>query len=275
MKKYKVIISFIIVAGMTFSGVVLSGIWKDKAEIKSIELIGNTTLSKNEIFEFAKLSDSLLMSEQLNLQMIEERISKHPNVSSVNAKRVSSRLVIEISEKAPFAIVMPSAKDKPVLLLDDKLNLYNYKKEMRDLSLPVISGLSKDLEISNVPADDYNKMKLAHFIISELMKIDKLLYNFVSEIHFSDSVSVTLYTFEGAVPVYLLDYNSLNPDMQHVSYLQYFNPANDNIRNIISARLITFHNFIKQAMIYRSRESIEFVDLRYKDMVLIKNKQPE
>jgi cell division septal protein FtsQ len=260
MKKFKIIISFIIAAGLVFSGVVLSGMWKEKSEIKSIDLIGNTTLSKNEIFEFAKLSDSLLVSEKLNLQMIEERISKHPNINSVNAKRESSRLIIEVSEKDPFAVIMPSAKNKSMLMIDDKLNLYHYKKEMKNLNLPVISGLSEDLDISNVSKEDYSKMKIAYCIISRIIKIDKLLYNYVSEIHFPDSVSIVLYTFEDAVPVYLFDYSSLDPN-------------SITFKEILSEKLIQFYNLIKQVLIYKTRNSIESIDLRYYDTVIIRNKQ--
>lgn len=262
-----------LVVGIIFSGVVLSGIWKEKSEIKSIEITGNTTLTKEEIFEFAKLSDSLLTSEKLNLQMIEERISKHPNVNSVNAKRESSKLIIEISEKDPFAVVMPSAKDKPILLLDDKLNLYTYKKEIKNLNLPVISGLSGELDISNISGRDYMKMKIAHYIISEIIKVDRILYNYISEIYFSDSASIILYTLEDAIPVYLVDYNSLGSKLQMLNYFQYFNENNDMFRDLIKTRLINFYNFIKQVMIYRNKNSIESVDLRYRDMVIVKNKQ--
>src|SRR2546428_3926899 len=244
MKKIKIIISFIIVGALVSSGVVLSGIWKEKSQIKRVDFIGNTTLSKKEIFEFAKLSDSLLLSEKLTLQMIEERISKHPNINSVNAKRESSVLIIEVSEKDPFAVIMPSSKDKPMFLLDDKLNLLNYKKEMKNLNLPVISGLSKVLEISNVSKEDYIKMKIAHYIISWSIKTDKLMYNYISEIHFPDSVSIILYTFEDAVPVYLLDYSSIDPNSKA------FN-------EILERKLTNFYDLIRQVIIYKTRNSIQ------------------
>jgi hypothetical protein len=259
MKKTKIIILFITVAAMVSSGVVLSGIWKEKSETKNVELIGNTSLSKKEIFDFAKLSDSLLMSDKLNLQMIEERISKHPNISSVNAKRESSKLIIEVSEKDPFAIILPSADDKQLLLLDDKLNVYNYNKEMKNLNLPVISGLSGQLDVSNVSKPDYEKMRIAHYIISRFIKIDKLLYNYVSEIHFPDSVSIVLYTFDNAVPVYLFDYSSVEIN-------------SDAFREILNMKITNLYNLIKQVLIYRTGNSIESIDLRYNSSAIIRNK---
>ncbi|MGH2574146.1 MAG: hypothetical protein ACRDFC_00440, partial [Ignavibacteria bacterium] len=74
---------FALVIVFASSGVVLSGFWRDKPYAKKIELKGNTTLSKEELFEFAKLSDSLLMLNKLSLQVIEDRISKHPGIKKV------------------------------------------------------------------------------------------------------------------------------------------------------------------------------------------------
>jgi cell division septal protein FtsQ len=62
MKNWKLVILFVIVIIFTFSSIVLSGLWKDKTTVNKVELSGNTTLSKEEIFDFAKLSDSLIYS---------------------------------------------------------------------------------------------------------------------------------------------------------------------------------------------------------------------
>jgi cell division septal protein FtsQ len=270
MKKLKIILSLGLVTAVAFSGIIFSGKWKDKSNPKTIELSGNTTLSKDEIFEFTRLNDSLLMSDTLNLQIIEERILKHPNINSVNVKRDGSNLLIEISEKEPFAIVISNVN--PPLMLDDKLNLYTYKKENINLNLPVVSGFSNELDISSVSKEDYLKLKLAHFIISRMNAIDKILFNYISEIHYGDSASITLYTLEDAVPVYLVDYSSLSPELLRLNYYQYFNVNNETLRSLISERLARLYNFVKQVMLYRTKSSIEYVDLRFKDMVVVKNK---
>jgi len=272
MKKFKIFLGLSLVTAVAFSGILLSGKWKEKSNPKIIELSGNTTLSKDELFDFAKLTDSLLLSDTLNLQIIEERISKHPNVNSVNARRNGIKLSIEISEKAPFALVIPGS-GKPPLLLDDKLNLYSFKKEIRNVNLPVVSGFSDQLDISSMSKEDYLKLKIAHFIISRINAIDKILFNYVSEIHFSDSVSITLYTFEDAMPIYLFDYCSLTPELLRLNFLQYFNLSNESFRSLILERLVRLNNFLKQVMLYRTKSSVEYVDLRFKDLVIIKNKQ--
>src|SRR5438128_382682 len=118
MRNYKAIIAFAFVILLTCSGIVLSGFWKDKSTVKHVELYGNTTLSKEEIFDFAKLSDSVICSNVLTLDMIEARIAKHPNIKKVNVVRESAIIKIEVSEKNPFAVVTNS---KEMYLVDDQL----------------------------------------------------------------------------------------------------------------------------------------------------------
>ena len=69
MRRFRTIILFALVLVLTFSGIVLSGYWKDRTNLKKIEVTGNMTLSKEEIFDFAKLTDSLVLSNSLSLEM--------------------------------------------------------------------------------------------------------------------------------------------------------------------------------------------------------------
>jgi cell division septal protein FtsQ len=250
------------------SSIVLSGFWKDKKNIKKVEITGITTLSKEEIFDFAKLNDSLIKSNALTLEIIESRIAKHPNIKEVNAVRENGSVKIEISEKAPFAVV---TNGKDLFLLDDKLSLYNIKKENTNLDIPVISGLSSVLDINNYAKTDLRNLKIAQYLIQSAIKIDKILYNYISEINFNDSIGITLFSSEDAVPVYLADYSFITADNGKQLSLKDMDVNNADFRKTIDKKLIYLYNFIKQVVVYKSRYSFSYVDLRYKDMVLVKN----
>jgi cell division septal protein FtsQ len=184
MRRFKGIIFFTFVLLFTFTGIVLSGYWKDRTNTNKVEVTGNVTLSKDEIFDFAMLTDSLILSNSISLQMIESRVSKHPNIKSVNATRENGTIKIDITEKTPFAMV---TNGHSVYLVDNALNLYNLKKENTGLDLPVISGMSKDIDIDYLTSTDLRNLKTAQYIIRKSAKIDRVLYNFISEINFSDS----------------------------------------------------------------------------------------
>jgi cell division septal protein FtsQ len=267
MRRYKVIISFILILGITFFSIILSGFWKEKNTIKSVELTGNTTLSKDEIFDYAKLSDSLIKSNVLTLDMIETRISKHPNIKKANVSRESSAIKIEISEKDPFAVAY---NGKSMFLIDDQLNLYNIKKENTNLDLPVISGLSQGMDINSYSVDDLRNLKIARYIISQAIKIDRVLYNFISEIDFSDSSCIVIYSSEDATPIYFIDYStSLTNTQANISKV--IDISNIELKNSINQKLVYLYDFLKQILVYKSRNSFAYVDMRYQDLIVVKN----
>ena len=81
------------------TAIYMSSVWRNVNDISKIEFRGNTTLSRNEIYGFAKLTDSVLISNSLSLKFIEERILKHPNIKTVNAYKESGKIIIDITEK--------------------------------------------------------------------------------------------------------------------------------------------------------------------------------
>jgi len=268
MKKAKYVILLVLVIIFTFSGIVLSGLWKDKTTVKKIEMNGNVTLSKEEIFSYAMLNDSMLFSNVISLEKIEARILKHPNIKKVNAVRDGTTIKIEISEKDPFAVVTNGSS---MFLVDDKLNLYTMKKENTNLDLPVISGLSHQLDINSITSSDLKNLKIAQYIIGRSVKRDKLLYNLISEISFADSTGIVIYTADDVTPVYLIDYKYIGyiagPDSHRNIDIN-----NTAFRNELNQKLLCLKSFLKQVIMYKSRNSFEFVDLRYKDVVIVRNK---
>ncbi|MGA2668436.1 MAG: hypothetical protein ABSF32_05910 [Ignavibacteria bacterium] len=268
MRRMKVILLFIIVLLFTVSGIVLSGYWKDKTNIRKVEMSGNVTLSKEEIFDFAKLSDSLIMSNALTLQMIENRIAKHPNISKVSASKESSTIKIEIAEKSPVAIV---SNGRTLFLTDDQLNLYIFKKENKNLDLPVISGLTGISDINTVPSNDMKNLKIAHYIIKQSARIDRILYNYISEINFSDTTGIVIYSLEDATPIYLIDYENIDTRGKVIDDVFKKDITCQTLRDAIKQKLIYLDEFLKQVLVYRVRYSFKYLDLRYNDIIVVKN----
>jgi cell division septal protein FtsQ len=268
MKRLKTIILLLFVVLFAGSSVVLSGLWKDKKYVKSVEFNGATTLFKDEVYDFAKLNDSLILSNSLTLEQIETRIAKHPNIKSVHVTRENGVINIEISEKDPFALV---TNGKKMYLIDDRLNLYNLKKENRDIDLPVISGLSDVLDINNYSKDDMRDLKIAQYLIKQILKTDKILYNYISEINFSDSTGIKLYSSEDATPVYFLDYDEVNQKSKLPVDVRNLDITNNDFRDLVKMKIVYLDDLLKQVIVYKGRYSLAYIDMRYRDMVLLKN----
>ncbi len=267
MKNWKITILFTVVIIFTFSSIVLSGLWKDKSTIRNVNMTGNITLSKDEIFEFARMNDSIICSNALTLDMIETRIAKHPNIKKVVVTKDGTTIKIEVAEKNPFAA---ASNGKEIFLVDDQLSLYNLKKEQMNIDLPVISGLSSELGAGTYGKNDLNFLKIGQYIISQSIKINKSLFNYISEINFSDSNNIVLVTSDDATPVYFIDYSSLTrKDRPDAGFIKDIN--NTSLRRAIDKNLLQLNGFLKQVRVYRTANSFKYIDMRYNDMIIVKN----
>jgi len=265
MKNWKITILFTIVIIFTFSSIVLSGLWKDKSTIRNVVLAGNITLSKEEIFEFAKLNDSLICGNHLSMEMIETSVGKHPNIKKVEVNKDGATIKIDISEKNPFAA---ATNGKEVFLVDDQLTVYIIKKEQSDLDIPVVSGLSAELGPGTYGKDDLKNLKIAQYIISQAIKINKSVFNYISEISFVDPNGISLVTSDDATMVYFIDYESAARREKPES-VKDVNSA--SLRNAINKNLLSLNGFLKQVRVYRTSNSFRYIDMRYNDMIIVKN----
>lgn len=268
MRNWKLILFFVIIIIFTSTSIVLSGLWKDKSTVKRVELNGNTTLSKDEIFDFAKLNDSLISSHELTLEMIEGRISKHPNIKKVVVSKSDAVVKIEISEKNPFAI---ASNGKEMFLIDDQLTVYNFKKEHSNIDLPVITGLSDQMSVNTFGKIDLKELKIAQYIISQSIKINKSLYNYISDISFADSTQIILMTSDDATPVYFIDYNALLKKERFETVNNVRDINNESLRNTIDNKLLQLYGFLKQVRVYKTLNSFKYIDMRFNDMIVTKS----
>jgi len=268
LKNWKVIILFSAVLIFAFSSIVLSGFWKDKTTTRSAELSGNITLSREEIFEFAKLNDSLICSNSLTLEMIEARIAKHPNLKKVVVTKDKGVVKIEVAEKNPFAA---ASNGKDLFLVDDQLIMYNLKKEQTNIDLPVISGLSGELNTGTYGKEDLKNLKIAQYIIRQSIKINKSLFNYISEINFSDTNRIILFTSDDAVQLFFVHYNNLLKREKYQTLQMVRDINNESLRNEIDSKLVQLNAFLKQVRVYRPANSFKYIDMTYSDIIIIKN----
>ena len=101
--------------------------------------------------------------------------------------------------------------------------------------------------------------------------MNRSLYHYISEISFSDSTGIIIYSSDDAVPIYLLDYEQM-ADGKDKIYAQrdIYNPV---LRNTIDRKLVYLNNFLKQVRVYRTSGSYSYIDMRYSDMIVVKDGQ--
>lgn len=256
MSKFKFSVLIIFIIAIIIIALVFANSWRSNVYFDKITISGNLTLSKDDILKVAHLKkDSVINIEELNIDIIQDRIAKHPEIKSVFvSKEPPAELRIDITERSPVAIINFGNELK---LVDKELEIFSFKNFGKIFDLPVINGL--DIANDTKAGMDVleNDIRLALFMIIESHKIGKYLYSQISEINLSDSSKVIVYSNENSMPFYFPRYR--NKDIYNVNY-----------QKEISFKLVLLKKFLEQVYMRSTKKDFEYVDLRFSNQVVVK-----
>lgn len=209
--------------------------------------IKNLVISNNKIIPSEVLLDFILLRskealESVTGEIIIDRIEKHPYIKSVNGYFVdSTTFQVEIIEVVPFAIILTSKEqyvltdDKKLIKYDNSLNLYN---------LPVVTCYF----MKKFNKNDPNSQRIIENIYSSLyniIKVDKGLYNIISELNLERKDKINLYLTEPRAKILVGD----KIDLKKAIYLS---------------------EFWRQVILFNVATDYQYIDLRFKDQIVTK-----
>lgn len=253
-RKHRIFSLALLIAIVVVSSVVLANKWKADSNYDKIIVKGNVTVTRDEILEIARLKDSSAFSEELSLKIIQDRILRHPEIKKAFVtKNPPSELVIEIVEKRPLAVVN---LENEIKLIDEELEVFPYKNVNKIYDLPVISGIKLSSKESQTLKLTSQEIRTAMFIIMNTYLKNKILYNSISEINFSDLSAIVVYTNEVPFPCYLpREGESI---------------TNKDYQKTLLNRLVFLNNYLRQIYPDNKDKKINYVDLRYSNQVVVK-----
>ncbi|MBK8552733.1 MAG: FtsQ-type POTRA domain-containing protein [Ignavibacteria bacterium] len=249
-KKIILLLIVLIVIAVAF----LSLKWRSGNALDKITLTGNYTISREEIFSIARLNDSIISSDEINIDLIQDRISKHPEIKKAFVSReLPSEIKIEVIERRPVAILNG---ENEIKLIDDELEIFPFKNSSKLYDLPVISGVR--IENHTNPMKKYNEedLRLALFIILNTYKDSKAVYNNISEVNLSDTAKAVIYLSEDSSPFYF-------PRKYKESI------SNKEYQKLLLNKLEVFECYLKQSLDNHLKKQINYVDLRYENEVIV------
>jgi cell division septal protein FtsQ len=253
----KIGIIAILVLAVIASTVFLANKWRNDVYFTKLTVEGNYTIDRNEILAVARLKDdSSVNIEELNIDLIQDRIANHPEVKKVFvSKEPPAELKIQIIEKNPIAILNSGSEAK---LIDDELEIFPFSNYEKMLDLPVISGLK--VRPTKIDPDklDEEDLRIAAFIITNARKEGKSLLYQISEVNMSDSEKVVVYSNDGAVPFYF-------------PRLKYKSIADKEYQDLIKSKLDVYQEFCDK--ILGNQKNILYVDLRFSNQVVVNHKR--
>lgn len=256
--KFK-ILSFILVAGIVvISSVVFANKWRSDNKYEKITILGNNTITRDEILAIARLKDSIGSTDDVNLKIIQDRISKHPEIKKVFvSKEPPAELKIEIVEKRPAAILNTG---KEIKLVDNELEVFPYKNSDKLTDLPVISGVKMNTQKTNEEVYETDQLRIALFMLINASNKSKMLYNNISEINFSAPDCITVYSNENSIP-FLFPYSADRKISDKFYQTEILNKLN------------VFDAMLRQKGNELQKSRIQYIDLRFSNQAVVNYKQ--
>ena len=248
MSKLKYILILILLVIISVTAVVFANKWRSAENYTELKITGNFNIPDDDIIKIAHLGgDSAIDLNKADIDLIQSRILKHPEIKKVFvSKEPPSDIKIEIIEKSHIAIVN---FENELMLIDEELELFPFKYSDKLYDMPVISGIKQSDK--NFKED----LKTSVFLLTNIIKSGRYFQNFISEISFADSSKIIFYTTDKAIPVYF-------PRPVNVKI------SDNNFQILLRNKIEVFKQFIQN--IYQREKSVESVDLRYSNQVVIK-----
>jgi cell division protein FtsQ len=209
--------------------------------IAKIQIEGNKVLNDSQICQLAGLYYQQNIFD-LNSKLARQAIESHPYVRQVSiSKRLPNTVYIRAQERNGFALV----KSGGIYIVDDEGIVLEELKGVKLPDLPIISGVAQEcLKIGAkvVPEALHNGLH-----ILKCLRENQFLTN-VSEVNVKDPYCRMFYTLSEGIEV-LLGEGEIMQKLQQMK----------TVWHDLNARI----------------KEVESLDLRYKDMVVVRFRQPK
>lgn len=238
-----VLMLFLLIASIT-SLAVVAGDWRETIAGVQLVVKGTRMASPQDIEALANVPDTATLAS-IDLMAIKKRVETNPFVREAVVKREPpEKLEIEIVERSPLAVLLNiHARD---WLLDED----GYVIPMVEMGvvhdLPVVTGGNFTREL--LPGIRITDERLLHALtmLKISRNINAELFDLISEINIDQKKDLILYTIESAVPVIV----GSSVDAER--------------------KLRSFHAFWNTVAMQHDVRGIEYVDLRYRDEVVVR-----
>ena len=225
---------FIIISIIFISLFFVANSWRFDLNVERIEVEGNNLLPTDVILKQSgvKINSGLY---DFHLKQIEGRINKISYVKTSHVEReLPSTLYIKVIERDPIALIYFNKLS--YIDIEKTIMPYNFYKHIIDL--PLISGIKID------PSSD--KLIDSILVMLDIMRKDyNDIYHQISEVSVKNKNHVVLYSNNHCVPIYFG-----NEDFIY--------------------KLENLNAFWHEYAIYEELKSIEFIDVRFDNQVVVK-----
>ena len=248
LKPLLIVLGYTSLFGLFFVFIGSSFWWAKKIDhlhLENITVRGNDYLNRDQIIETSiiPMYPNLL---NLNINTIQESLENHPFIKSAIVSRdFPSSLNIDVVERLPLAYINNTSQ---MYLVDSEGIVLPVRKGQFDFDVPILSGFNSDKNLYPIGNRSLSKKVLeAVSFLTEIKNNHTDLYNDLSEVQISSDDEYILCLSKYPTKIYLGV-------------------------NAISNQLSILHEFSIMLKNKRSLHDFHYVDLRYKNQVIVKER---
>ena len=223
--------------------------WSEVAgsfNLREREVHGEKILGKDEVHALADLPLAKSLNE-INLEKIQERIEKHSYIKAARvSRRFPNKIVIDIFERKPLAYInLPSPS---FLLVDEQGFVMPLRHGDMEFEVPTLTGFNLDPELYPI-GNKCLSLKTIEAVeyLNNLRKLFPSLFENLSELTVDKNDEYVMVLSEYPTRIHLGESNILD----QISLLKNFN---DTILGL------------------KSINNYTYVDLRYKNQIIVREK---
>lgn len=238
---YSQLLTIMIVVGGVFA---LAVMWKSKQRLQGVQVSGIKALTQQEIIEISGLDTSEhLYLKDIELAEIRQNIRKHPFIRSVEVAHGDNGVIsIAVDERAPVAAIKSSGGDLRYIDSEGKILPYRLFSVVSDV--PIVHGIETVGKV-----DSIGLVGLVS-LLKELQFTERgELYQQISEIIYEARLSsFILRSADAGFSVTVGTVANLNGKFSHL------------------------YAFLTRELPKLPKNSIDYIDLRWSDQLVVKKK---
>jgi len=216
-----------------------------KFRIEKIVLEQNEIVPTSEILNFARINSEKKL-EELTPEMVLDRIEKHPYIKSAEGSFLDSvTFSIRVKEVEPFALIF-GTQVKSCLTSDGKILPFNPVIKIYDL--PIITGIELERNNQLNTVNSIPHLTKVFETLHSLRAIDFALFSSISELQIDEKNKF---------------YGYLSKPQAKIIFDKSFD----------FKRGIQLSEFWRQIILNQNSIRYEYIDLRFKDQIVVKEKQ--
>jgi cell division protein FtsQ len=194
-------LSLAMLASLTLLGFTIYQYFQRSARLNvgEIKIMGCMNAKESELLKLAQV-DFRASLARLDLKEVSSRLAKHPWVEKAKVKRDWTRkaLIIEVQERVPQALILL----EDLYLVDRQGEVFKKAEPKDRLDYPVLTGLNRQ-EIMERDNRAVDLLAQALELLELLGQRKVFTRREVSEIHLSKQNGLTIFTFNGGMPIRL------------------------------------------------------------------------